>query len=137
MSDLTPIIGGSVQLLGYGPGRFQFAGDVIVEGSITLLPDGPKQWAVTDISALSMADVADMIAQNDRMDVLFIGCGASIAPLPKQVRIALQEANVPYELMDTGAACRAFNVLLAEGRRVAALSARRWRHSRWPLANRP
>ena len=52
--------------------------------------------------------------------MLLIGCGARIAPLPKAVRDGLREAGIGADTMDTGAACRTFNILVSEGRRVAA-----------------
>ena len=110
----------STRLIGYGPGRFQLAEDRFVDGSLLLLPDGPHDWAATDVTALQVEDFDALIAQKDRIDVLFIGCGSAMMPLPKPVRLALEDAGLGYELMETGAACRAFNVLLDEGRRVAA-----------------
>jgi uncharacterized protein len=51
--------------------------------------------------------------------VIFIGTGAEMAHIPADLRHALEEANVGVETMSSPAACRTYNVLLSEGRRVA------------------
>ena len=63
---------------------------------------------------------AAVIAAEPAVDVLLIGCGARIAPIPKAVRDGLRKAGIGADTMDTGAACRTYNVLASEGRRVAA-----------------
>jgi len=55
-----------------------------------------------------------------RVDVLLLGLGARVRPIPPEVRSALKQAGIVIEAMDTGAACRTYSVLLAEDRRVAA-----------------
>jgi len=52
--------------------------------------------------------------------VLLIGKGADIAPLTRETRAALEAAGLGFEVMSTPSACRTYNVLLTEGRRVAA-----------------
>jgi len=48
-----------------------------------------------------------------------IGCGARIARVPEALRAQLRKRGIVVEPMDTGAACRTYNLLIAEGRRVA------------------
>ena len=43
-----------------------------------------------------------------------------MAPLPGKIRESLREAGIGADAMDTGAACRTYNVLVSENRRVAA-----------------
>ena len=57
---------------------------------------------------------------NDRIELLLLGCGRRMAPPPSGLRQALRQAGIVLEVMDTGAACRTYNVLLSEERRVAA-----------------
>ncbi len=113
--------GDGLHLLGYGGGGFRLSGDQVHTGSLLLMPNGPIG---IDITATAEID-AELVTLIDRakadFDVILIGCGARITPLPADVRQALDDADIPYDLMDTGAACRTFNVLLAEERRVAAL----------------
>jgi uncharacterized protein len=54
------------------------------------------------------------------VDILLIGCGTGPAPVPAPLRAGLKSAGMSLEWMDTGAACRTFNILLAEQRRIAA-----------------
>ena len=59
-------------------------------------------------------------AADPPIEVLFIGCGVRAERLPGAVREALKERAIIVDGMETGAACRTYNVLLAEERRVAA-----------------
>lgn len=61
-----------------------------------------------------------ILALGGKVDVCLIGCGRQLLPLPSALRAALKAAAVPHDLMDTGAACRTYNVLAGEGRAVAA-----------------
>jgi len=94
---------------GYGPGFFRIGGDVY-DGPVLVLPEGIKPWGgYDDKCALTKADV----------DVIFVGTGAEIAHVPAVFRAELEEAGLGVESMATPAACRTYNVLLSEGRRVA------------------
>ncbi len=96
---------------GYGPGFFRIGGDVH-RGAILVLPDGVRAWD-------GIGDAGPIAAVADRIDVLFVGTGAEIAPIPAGFRDPLEAAGVGVEPMSTPSACRTYNVLLAEGRRVA------------------
>lgn len=96
----------------YGPGFFRVAGTVR-KGPLLILPDTVLDWA-------GYGHWDAVTAARDAFDVLFIGAGAEIAPLPAAEASILNAADIPYELMATPAACRTYNVLLSEGRRVAA-----------------
>ena len=94
---------------GYGPGFFRIGGDVY-EGPVLVLPDGVKTWGgYYDNAALVIADV----------DVVFVGTGAEVAHVPPAFRQALEDAGLGIETMASPTACRTYNVLLSEGRRVA------------------
>ncbi|MBS1303526.1 Mth938-like domain-containing protein [Loktanella sp. SALINAS62] len=96
---------------GYGPGFFRIGGQVI-EGPVTVLPSGIATWGGFD-------DIDMLLEQADSIDVLFVGTGAEVAHAPKAFRTALEEAGIGIDVMASPAACRTFNVLLSEGRRVA------------------
>jgi uncharacterized protein len=100
---------------GYGPGGFRIAGDWH-EGSLLLLPSGIRPLA----SALTVEGLAAVLDAADPVDVLVVGTGADMAPLPRPLRSALDGAGIGVEVMSTPAACRTYNVLLVEARRVAA-----------------
>ncbi|MEM7710454.1 MAG: Mth938-like domain-containing protein [Pseudomonadota bacterium] len=97
---------------GYGPGFFRVGGDVI-HGALVLHPAGLAPWdGYTDAAAL--ARLAPDI------DVVFVGTGTEIAHVPADFRAAIEGAGLGLEVMNTPAACRTYNVLVGEGRRVAA-----------------
>ena len=95
---------------GYGPGFFRVGGKVI-EGPVALLPNGAGPWA---------GDAAPFLAIADSIDVLFLGTGAEIDNGPEDLVAALEEAGIGVEVMSSPSACRTYNVLLSEGRRIAA-----------------
>lgn len=96
----------------YGPGFFRVGGKVMT-GAVLLLPSGPVTWGGYD-------DAAALVAVADEVDVLLLGTGAEIAHPPAALRRAVEAAGLGMEVMASPAACRTYNVLLAEGRRVGA-----------------
>jgi uncharacterized protein len=118
--DITPIVGEGRQLInGYGGGGFRIAGTAY-RGSVLVFPERTLSWPETDVAALTAESFAEVRAATDEIDLLLLGCGASMTFLAEPLRAELRAAGIVTECMDTGAACRTFNVLLAEGRRVAA-----------------
>jgi uncharacterized protein len=108
--DGTPISG-------YGAGVFSIAGRVHY-GGLLIVPDYMGTWSPAD--PVRAADVAPIVEKAREIDVLLIGLGPDIAILPRDVREALDSAGLAFDVMATPAACRTYNVLLAENRRVAA-----------------
>lgn len=96
---------------GYGPGFFRI-GDEVIRGAVLTGPGGTSQWQGYD-------DVAPLLALADKIDVLFIGTGAEIAHIPSPLRVVLDKAGIGADVMNSPAACRTYNILLSEGRRVA------------------
>ncbi|MGY3436541.1 MULTISPECIES: Mth938-like domain-containing protein [unclassified Marinovum] len=103
-SDAEPIDG-------YGPGFFRVGGKVH-QGHVITAHSGTRAWG-------GMDDVAPLLAMAGEVDVLFVGTGGEIAHIPATLRSALEEAGLGVETMSSPAACRTYNVLLSEGRRVA------------------
>lgn len=97
---------------GYGPGFFRI-GEDRVEGAVIVSPDGVRNWGGYD-------DTDRLLALAGHVDVLLVGTGPEIAHLPRDLREGLEEAGIGVETMASPAAARTYNVLLAEGRRVAA-----------------
>jgi uncharacterized protein len=96
---------------GYGPGFFRIGGQVY-QGAIAVFASGVVPWGGYDDTTL-LLDAADKI------DVLFVGTGAEVAHVPDAFRSGLETAGIGVEAMASPAACRTYNVLLSEGRRVA------------------
>ncbi|HEX9903896.1 MAG TPA: MTH938/NDUFAF3 family protein [Propylenella sp.] len=103
----------------YGNGGFRFA-EMSHRGSILALPSGIESWAVARAADISAESLARVIAEADAIEVLLIGTGSEMIPLPRGSRDALEHAGLAPELMSTGAAVRTYNVLLSEERAVAA-----------------
>lgn len=120
--DLTPLIPTGRQIIeSYGDGRFRVAGQVY-EGSVLVFPQTTLTWSVTAMAALTEDSLAPVAAQAaaGEIELLLLGCGPRLAMISKDLRAAMRAQNVVMEPMDTGAAARTYNVLMAEGRRVAA-----------------
>lgn len=103
----------------YGNGGFRFA-DMSHRGSILCLPSGIYGWEPADPAALIAGDFDKMLAEADDVEILLVGTGTDLRPLPRALREALRERRISADPMSTGAAVRTFNVLLAEDRAVAA-----------------
>jgi uncharacterized protein len=104
----------------YGGGGFRVSGER-VEGSILILNDTLRPWPVVSREALTVDDLAQVLAAGSReVEFLLLGIGPKAAPAPAEVRKALQATGMGLEVMDTATACRVYNVLAAEGRRLAA-----------------
>ncbi len=105
----------------YGKGAFTIRGQLHA-GPVILLPDAVMPWSFGDIGALAVGDFAALVSlePSRRPGILLIGMGPRTLFVAPAVRAALREEGMVADLMDTGAACRTYNVLLAEERRVAA-----------------
>ena len=110
---------GRVPLEAYGNGGFRFA-DMSHRGSVLCLPSGIYGWEPADPAALSAADFTRVIGEAAKIQILLVGTGRALLPLPRDLRAALREAGITADPMSTGAAVRTYNVLLAEDRAVAA-----------------
>ncbi|PZX17592.1 uncharacterized protein LX81_01317 [Palleronia aestuarii] len=97
---------------GYGPGFFRIGG-AVHEGAVVVLPGGVSEWG-------GYGDTATLIRAKGDVDVVLVGTGREIAQVPRAFREALEEAGLGVEVMGSAAACRTYNVLLGEGRRIAA-----------------
>ncbi len=97
---------------GYGPGFFRVGGEVW-QGGVLVAPSGVATWE-------GYAATEDLIGLAVYIDVLFVGTGAETAHVPPAFRTALEEAGIGVEPMASPAACRTYNILLSEGRRIAA-----------------
>lgn len=96
----------------YGDGFFRVDGEVH-RGDMLILPDRVLPWGGYD-------DLAALLSLAGTIDVLFVGTGAEIAHIPRNTRSELEAAGLGVEQMATPAACRTYNVLLSEGRRIGA-----------------
>lgn len=77
-----------------------------------------ERWRPARMDDLQPADLEPIVALQPA--VLLIGSGARQQFPDRAVLASLYAARIGFEIMDTGAACRTYNVLVAEGRDVAA-----------------
>jgi len=118
--DVTPLVPADRPLIrSYGDGGFAIQG-VRWRGSILILADKVLSWPVTDMEAFSLDGLAPVLDSRPLPELLLVGCGAAMILLQPTLRAELRAAGLVVETMDTGAACRTWNVLLAEGRNAAA-----------------
>jgi len=103
----------------YGDGGFRLAGERH-EGSVLILGDEARSWPVTSLAELTPDALAPVLAAGrGEVEFLLLGVGLRNAQPPREVRDALRAAGIGLEFMDTPAAARLYNVLTAEGRRLA------------------
>ncbi len=118
--EITPSIPGDRQVIaGYGPKLFRISG-LIYETSVLVFTDRTVAWPVAAFEDVMVENFADVQATTPPVEVLLLGVGERNLPVPIALRDGLRQAGIVLEAMDTGAACRTFNVLMAEDRRVAA-----------------
>ena len=95
---------------GYGPGFFRIGGEVH-EGALLALPTGITPWG-------GFEDVQTLVDAVGDIDVVFVGTGGEIAHIPAKLRKTLEDAGLGVEVMSSPTACRTYNIVLSEGRRV-------------------
>jgi uncharacterized protein len=104
--------GAALAIESYGPGFFR-VGTHVLRGPSLITPWDAGAWG-------GLSDLAGPLSLVGKIDVLLLGMGRDIAPVPKALREALEAQGVGVEPMKSPAACRTYNVLLGEGRRIAA-----------------
>ncbi len=118
--DITPQTAAGRQIVQrYGPSGFVVSGERYT-GSIILLAERTVPWAVASFDELDeprLDEVAEIAAG---CEILLLGTGPSAQLLKAAARRRLRDAGIVVDAMDTGAACRTFNILQAEDRAVAA-----------------
>jgi len=116
--DVTPLVAKDRQVIeSYGASGFRVSGH-FYDGAILVLPQSTQSLSVAALADLTAATLAPVI--DTGIQILLLGCGRHMLPVPQALRQELRAHGVVIDAMDTGAACRTYNVLLAEDRRVAA-----------------
>ena len=121
MHDLTPLIRSDSQVIqGYKGGVFRVSGQRY-DTPILVFSDHVQIWNFEGLPEyFSMEDFQDLIALSETLDIVLLGTGDKSIFFPQGLRRDLKAKGVDMDVMDTSAACRTYNVLMAEGRRVAA-----------------
>jgi uncharacterized protein len=103
----------------YGQGGFRFA-DMSHRGSLLCLPDGIWAWPLTQASEIDEASLARVFGNAQAIDTLILGTGKDIWLPQSALRETLRAAGIVLDPMQTGSAITTYNIMLDEGRRVAA-----------------
>lgn len=119
MQTAPPRYPGRAPIEAYGNGGFRFAG-MSHRGSLLCLGEAIVGWAPTTAANLTLDDFAALLAEPAGIELLLLGTGREFLLPPSTLRSGLRDAGIRIEPMDTGAACRTYNVLFAEGRPVGA-----------------
>ncbi len=118
--ELLPTRTESRQLIQrYGAGAFTIAGTPY-SGSVMVLPERTQNWDITRFDHITEASLSPLLLHSPPPEILVIGSGAAQEFFPPQLRSRIRELGIAVECMDTGAACRTFNILMSEDRKVAA-----------------
>lgn len=114
---------GEYRITGYRPGAVVVNDEVHAGALLITVQAAPRPWSVAGFEDLDESAVAALL--DPAPEVLLIGTGARQRFPEPAALAALYAANIGFEVMDTRAACRTFNILAAEGRQVTAAI--------WPL----
>ena len=118
--DITPLVPEDRQIVqSYGSGHFKVS-RIDYQGSVIILPNQTISWDVNILDDVNLESLAPVIAEDPRIEILLIGCGDMMQLLPRTLMDKFRQKGLAIDAMDTGAACRTYNILAAEGRRVAA-----------------
>lgn len=118
--DITPVLHRTAPVINaYGDGGFKIAG-MDRPGSQLIIAQEAQAWSVVSSEEITLGSLTPHLFRNAGAAILLIGTGPRMVSLPPDIKAAFKHAGISVDVMDTGAACRTFNVLLAEGRQVAA-----------------
>ncbi|MBB5538198.1 Mth938-like domain-containing protein [Rhizobium giardinii] len=110
---------GRAPIESYGNGGFRFA-DMSHRGSLLMLPSGIYGWDMVEGDPLTVENFHRVFDEAADIEVLLVGTGKDIRPLPKELKARFKELSISSDPMSTGAAVRTYNIMLAESRAVAA-----------------
>lgn len=118
--DLLPRIPADRQVINaYGDGGFRISGTHWTQ-PVLVFPSKTVAWPVAAFSELTLESLEPVFGTEPVAELLLIGCGPAMAFVPNDLRAAVRARGIVIEALDTGAACRTYNLLMGEGRRVAA-----------------
>lgn len=102
----------------YGPEGIRVGGRLLTTGLILTPERMIEDWGPSEPAGLDSAHLQALIELEP--EVILLGTGP-VQVFPEAcVYFRVLELGIGFEIMDTGAACRTYNILTAEGRRVAA-----------------
>ena len=115
----APHLPRQVPIEGYGKGGFRF-GDMSHRGSLLCLPSGLWAWPVAKASDITEQSLAPVFAEAPELGLFLLGTGNDRWIMPDALADCFRALKVNVETTRTGTAVSTYNILLGEGRRVAA-----------------
>jgi uncharacterized protein len=108
-----------VPIDGYGKGGFRF-GDMSHRGSLLCLPSGVWAWPVVQVADIDEKALQPVFAEAADIGLFLLGTGGDRWIVPEPLADRFRESKINLETTRTGTAVSTYNILLGEGRRVAA-----------------
>ncbi len=118
MQGQAPLLTLRTPIDGYGCGVFRLGG-IEHRGSLIILPDGVFSWEVSAFDGITVEGLAPLLNAAAGLPFILLGTGNEQIFPGAGIRDAFAAPGIGLEVMDTGAACRTYNVLLGEGRLFA------------------
>ena len=115
MAETPDQTGGRQVIERYGAAGFRVNG-VVFAGAVLVLPERTILWEEPAATVEALAPALDI----GGFELILLGLGRRGGPAAPALRAALRQRGIGVEAMDTGAACRTYNLLAAEDRLVAA-----------------
>ena len=110
---------GQAPIDAYGNGGFRFA-EMSHKGSLMCLPSGIYAWDCSTTDAFDAEAFSKMLDEANSIEIALIGTGENLVPINTELRSKFRNVQISADSMATGAAVRTYNVLVSEGRAVAA-----------------
>ncbi len=101
------------------PGAIKIGDETVTENVIVFRGEIQRGVAIDDVATLQEKELDELLARGP--EVVILGTGWRAARPPRELVFAMARRGTGFETMDTPAACRTFNILLSEGRDVAAV----------------
>ncbi|MBN8964471.1 MAG: Mth938-like domain-containing protein [Rhizobiales bacterium] len=118
-ADSRPHLPRLVSIDGYGKGGFHFD-DMSHRGSLLCLPSGIWTWPVTQAADIDEATLAQVFTEASEIGLFLLGTGRDRWIMPDALHDRFHALKINVEVARTGSAVSTYNILLGEGRRVAA-----------------
>jgi uncharacterized protein len=114
-----PSTGSPLLIQGYSSGGYRVRGEIFAQG-LLITPLQALAWTPPPLDQLTPDLFAVLQHDGFRAEVFLLGTGPQMTLPPRAIRDALSQAGLPFDVMDSRAAARTFNLLIGENRQVAA-----------------
>lgn len=104
-------------IVGYSPGQLKLK-DRTFDQPVIVTADQLVPWSLESQQDLEVHSLEEVLAL--KSDLILLGTGTSLRFPKQEVMASVLGHGIGFEVMDTSAACRTYNILVMEGRKVAA-----------------